>query len=256
MARCPFADWEPIPVESSARDIAPWGVVMHTSVTDRDELRPGAPVEWHFYVGEEGQLTQYRSTEIEADCQMDGNYFDGKGHISIETWDGAGDNWDGRDTEDIPPWTAKQIATIARLLVWLNEKHGIPLQRIERWNGRGLGYHRQFTRSSYPRWNESHACPGDRRINQIDDLLAAARRAGEPKEWFDMFDSKAELKEFIQKAVREEIENSWEVEEKLGPTQQRITGRKARSRRKLLSGAWTQALAAAGNSAVDEDDDR
>lgn len=252
MARCPFADWRPISVESSARRIDPWGVVMHTAVSNSDALRPWSSVEWHFYVGEQGQLTQFRDTEIEADCQLDGNYFNGRGHISIETWDGAGRVWNGNDVGDIPRWTDKQVATIGRLLAWLNRTHGIPLKRITAWNGRGLGYHRQFTRSSYPRWNESHACPGNRRINQIDDLLAAAKRAGEPKEWFDMFDSKAELAEFIRKQVRLELDKFGEGEVKLGPTQQRITGQKSRTRNKLWSGAWAQSYDAARDEDADD----
>lgn len=181
MARCPFARWDPIPASSSQPAIRPWGVVLHTAVSNSPALTPWSNTEWHFYVGAKGEITQFVDTETRADCQLDGNRWvvDGqaRGHISIETWDGAGRVWDGKDVSRIPPWTEEQVEAIGRLLAWLSTTHGIPLQPIRAWNGRGIGYHRQFTSSSSPRWNTSHACPGDRRVAQIPSIIDAAKAA-------------------------------------------------------------------------------
>src|SRR5690606_3869707 len=41
--------------------------------------------------------------------------------------------------------------------------------------GRGIGYHRQFTGKKAPRWNESHACPGTKRIAQVPEIIKRAK---------------------------------------------------------------------------------
>ncbi|GAA5012501.1 N-acetylmuramoyl-L-alanine amidase [Actinopolymorpha pittospori] len=180
MARYPHADWDPIPETESQPRTKPWGVVLHTAVSNSKNIKNvwlGSSVESHFYVAEDGNVLQYVDTERVAHCQMDGNYFSGgKGHISIETWDGAGRVWDGRDVKRLPRWNAAQIASFATLLAWLNKSHGVPLVKLPSVFGRGIGWHAQYTGRDYPRFNESHACPAPARIAQVEEVIAAAVR--------------------------------------------------------------------------------
>lgn len=153
--------------------MTPWGIVVHTAVSNSQNIRPvwmSSDVESHFYVNESGTIYQYMDTERVAHCQRSGNFFGGgKGHISIETWDGAGKVWDGKNTNKIPRWNDAQVKALVRLFRWLRDTHGIPIRPIPSWDGRGIGYHRQFSQ-----WNKSHACPGPARIAQLPEIIALA----------------------------------------------------------------------------------
>ncbi|MEQ7125391.1 N-acetylmuramoyl-L-alanine amidase [Actinopolymorpha sp. B11F2] len=180
MARYPGADWDPIPESVKQPRMKPWGVVLHTAVSDSRNIKGvwlRSSVESHFYVAEDGNVLQYVDTERVAHCQLDGNYFGGgKGHLSVETWDGAGKVWDGRNVQRVPRWNAAQVTALAKLLVWLNRTHGIPLGRLRSIFGRGIGWHAQYTGRHYPRFNENHACPAPARIAQVPEVIAAAVR--------------------------------------------------------------------------------
>jgi hypothetical protein len=181
MARCPFATWTPVPIrDSQKRPIVPQGLVLHTAVSNGTVVKPVGTVRWHFYCNADGGLHQFFDTEIPAACQLDGNYWEsfgeGRGFVSVETWDGAGKVWDGRNVNRLPAWTPAQLATLTKLGAWLHDEHGIPLAPATGPRGRGIGYHAQFTGSGI-RWNESHACPGPARIRQVPTLIAAMAKA-------------------------------------------------------------------------------
>ncbi len=186
MSRCPFADWQPIAANASQPTIKPVGLVLHTAVSNSDALKPWSDIEWTFYVGEQGQLTQYMDTEVRADCQRDGNSWVRNGvrygFLSVETWDGAGVVWDGKNTAKCPRWTDAQVKTLARLGAWLHAEHGIELIKATAPQGKGIGYHAQFTSSSFPRWNSNHACPAAARISQFPSVLKAMQDAANPPE--------------------------------------------------------------------------
>lgn len=182
MARYPAATWRPIPENSSQPAIIPVGVVLHTAVSDTASLhdywaRDAVHIESHFYVQERGGVEQYVDTAIRADCQLDGNSWtrDGKryGFISVESWDDYPHGW--ANASDVPVWTDEQVKSLASLVAWLAETHGFPLVKATGPQGTGVGYHRQFTSETAPRWNESHACPGDRRIAQMSQIIAQAK---------------------------------------------------------------------------------
>lgn len=184
MAWCPFATKVPVKLRASQRDwqeehgaMRPAGLVLHTAVSKSQNLRPSGEVRWHFYCNEEGELFQYFDTTIFAACQADGNrWLEGGrpwGFISVETWDGAGQVWDGKDVRDCPPWTKKQVESLAKLYAWLHQTHGVPLVRATGVRGRGLGVHNDFTVTDPDdlHWNVTHACPTTKRKAQRPGIL-------------------------------------------------------------------------------------
>src|SRR5690606_31637608 len=137
-------------------------VVMNTSVCDSSNLylycsSGRTDVESHFYVDKNGNVLQYMDTTVMAHCQLDGNEYG----VSIETWDGAGSVWDGNNVNKIPAWNHKQVEALTKLIAWICKTHNIPARKCPAWNGKGIGYHAQFT--GRPGWNTSHACPGPSR---------------------------------------------------------------------------------------------
>lgn len=164
MAWYPEAIRKNIPPGSNDPKIRPRGIINHIraglgdSLFDVFQSRGG--IEAHFYVRFSGVTEQYRDTEYEADAQTDGNsfYLDGVrwGHISVEH--------EGKDGD---PLTPEQIEADKKLFLWLHQTHNIPLQRLETWNGRGIGWHCQFVQFNPLR----KACPTQRRIDQIKNTI-------------------------------------------------------------------------------------
>src|SRR5262245_1450540 len=95
MARCPFAAWRPI--NEAEPNISPRILVYHTMVGTlagtENYFRNGTAIESHFGVAcpqceaegvaRDGDIWQWRDTELEADAQLHGNPF----CISVETCD-------------------------------------------------------------------------------------------------------------------------------------------------------------------------
>lgn len=215
MAWCPFATKVEVSLrDSQKKTIKPAGLVLHTAVSNSQMLRPSGDVRWHFYCNEDGELFQFFDTTRPAACQRDGNYWTedgvGWGFISVETWDGAGRVWDGQDVSDCPPWTAKQVESLAKLYAWLHETHGVPLVKATGVHGRGLGVHNDFTAKSGLRWNTTHACPTSKRKAQRPTILARSvaivkansiPKPPPPKEEEDIVATLDDLR----KVVREEV---------------------------------------------------
>lgn len=179
MARYPLAEWKPLPQNATQPDITPRSIVLHTAVSNGTSLFSffngrSAGVESHFYLQEDGGIEQYIDTSTRADCQLDGNPY----AISIESWDGAGAVWNGQNTSAIPAYNAAQFASLVALLAWLCTTHDIPFQKCTAYNGRGIGWHAQFT-GPRPSWNQTHACPGNRKIAQVPALIEAAQKSTE-----------------------------------------------------------------------------
>jgi hypothetical protein len=160
VALCPFAKHKLIPPGSNDPRITPRVAILHVAVSIAASLfaffrdRSGG-IESHFYITLTGRIEQYRDTGWQADANYQANDF----AISIET---AG--WgNGR-------WNRRPLAAIKRLLTWLHETEGIPLQRCPQWDGAGVGYHVQFG-SPGPWTPVSKSCPGPNRIKQYDHDL-------------------------------------------------------------------------------------
>lgn len=220
MARCPFAEWKPIAANSSQPTIKPVGLVLHTAVSNSNALRPWSNIEWTFYVGKNGELTQFMDTTVRADCQRDGNSWVKNGvrygFLSVETWDGAGVVWDGKNTAKCPRWTDAQVKTLAKLGAWLHDTHGIELIKATAPQGKGIGWHAQFTSSTFPRWNANHACPAAQRIAQFPSVLKAMQDAANSTPEDDMPLTDAEIKKIAHAVWAEPLDP--------GPFAERVGG--------------------------------
>jgi len=172
MAICPFAIKRLIPPGANDPRIDARLAILHVDAGDTYDLydyfkyRSGG-IESHFMIAKDGTLFQYRDTAHEADANYRANPF----AISIET-QGYGSG----------KWTGAQLATIKRLLRWLNKvHHKIKIQVADAWNGSGVGYHIQF---GTPGWwtNVAKACPGPDRIKQYWNDIVPWLKAGADQE--------------------------------------------------------------------------
>lgn len=157
---CPFAKNLNIPPGSNDPGIKPRLAILHVDAGNASSLHdyfngPSGGIESHFFVKKDGSIEQYRSIYFQADANLDANDF----AVSIET-QGYGEG----------EWTDEQIASIKRLLLWLHAEAGIPLVKVDKWDGSGVGYHTQFGAPSH--WTPvSKSCPGPDRIKQFNAVL-------------------------------------------------------------------------------------
>lgn len=178
------ADFRSLGDQTQPRMVGHDIVCLHTmagSLAGTDTMfkeRGYGGTESHFGVGGNGELVQWQDLEFSADAN-----YKGSNHIvSIETADKGSPfkEWSGTD---VPAWTDKQLATLAKLIAWLCGKYKIPLELIpdSAPGRRGIGYHRQgcdpWRVPDGERWSTvvGKVCPGDRRIAQIPKLIERAR---------------------------------------------------------------------------------
>lgn len=157
---CPFAVQKIIPPGSNDPAITPRAVILHVAVSMAASLfaffrwKSGG-IESHFYVTWTGKIEQYRSIYDQADANLDANDF----AIAIESA-GLGSG----------TWNPLQLRAIKRLLKWLHGEAGIPLRKIDRWDGSGVGYHTMWGAPSH--WTPvAKTCPGPNRIKQFAAVL-------------------------------------------------------------------------------------
>jgi len=170
------------PGGSIAQQITPRRAIFHTAVSGARSLfdyfnQPGNPCST-WYVAADGYCEQYVDTNYRAPAQLEGNH----DCLSWETQDidGPFPAWSG---SDVPAWTSAQVERLADIAAWVNREHGIPLMLLPDSKGgrTGYGYHRQginpWRVPSGELWSNAtgKACPGDRRIAQIPQILAAAQ---------------------------------------------------------------------------------
>jgi hypothetical protein len=170
VARCPFAVQKIIPPGSNDPRIKGRVAILHVAVSLAASLfeffrdRSGG-IESHFYVRLLGRIEQYRDTDFEADA----NYLANPFAWSIETA-GMG----------ILPWTRRQRRSLQRLLLWLRDHEGLQLQKIQVWDGRGVGYHVQF--GAPGKWtNVAKSCPGKANIRLYNEWLVPWMRQDDPR---------------------------------------------------------------------------
>ena len=156
--------------------IIPVGGVLHVAVSEADSLHdyfdgPSGGIESHFYVRYDGTIEQYRSIYREADANYKGNSFirGGKrcGLLSIEN-----EGWGtGR-------WTAEQIASMKKIMLWANAEADVPIQVIKTWDGDGWGYHTMFGAPGPWTPAAGKTCPGPDRIKQYQDIFVPWLKRG------------------------------------------------------------------------------
>lgn len=161
----PGAIRKPIPQGANDPKIIPAGDIFHIAVTEASSLYgwfngPSGGIESTGYIRRDGTVEQYRPFNVECDAQGDGNSFIRSGRrYGFCSWEtqGMGDGY----------WTAKQVATIKRIIEFRHEHYGVPYRQAPAWNMRGFGYHRM-----YDRWNPNrHSCPGDDRVRQWRNVI-------------------------------------------------------------------------------------
>jgi len=183
MARMPGAVWKPMVGSSTMRMSAYDVLCLHTCVgslagTDSWFRKLQDGTNSHFGVGGDGTIWQWVDTAYRSGASYNGNYH----LISVESADmGAPFGpWAG---SDVPAFTAAQIDALGRIARWVHETHGIPLTQIPdaRPGRRGVGYHRLgvpgYMVAGAERWSTKNGkvCPGDRRIGQVPQVIAAAQ---------------------------------------------------------------------------------
>jgi N-acetyl-anhydromuramyl-L-alanine amidase AmpD len=173
MALIPFAEKKLIPPGSNDPKIKARIGILHVDAGNAADLfdffknRSGG-IESHGHVRKDGHIYQYRDTAFQADANLDANDF----AISFET-QGFGDG----------EWTAEQLVSIKRLMLWARDVHGIPLRKVTTWNDPvgGWGYHTLFGAPSH--WTPvAKTCPGAKRIKQFNEILVPWMKAQNAKE--------------------------------------------------------------------------
>ena len=163
-------------------------ILLHTMVgslwgTDRYFRANGyRGAESHWGVGHDAETLQWQDTRFRAEANGAAN----DRALSIETADyGPGfDKWNLNDGSQVPAWTPAQVERLADLIAWCCAEHDIPCELIpdSRPHRRGIGYHRQgcdpWRVDGGEKWSSAYGkvCPGARRIAQIPDIVARARR--------------------------------------------------------------------------------
>lgn len=142
----------------------------------------------HFSVHGSGKIQQSRDTKFKSAANLYGNHR----VIAVENEDHGPEfpSWNTRDGHAVPALTDAQVTANAKILAWAHTEHGVPLQLNpnSKPGSRGLGYHRQgcdgqFGSYDYPGrvsggelWSKAYGkvCPGDRRIDQLPEILRRA----------------------------------------------------------------------------------
>lgn len=186
MARMPGALWRPLPLPKDPPRMGAYDILcIHTMVgslwgTDAYFRNQGpGGTNSHFGVGADGTIVQWVDTVYRSGANYSGNW-----HIvSVENADtGAGfPTW---GDSDVPALTDAQVEANAAIARWANATHGIPLEQIAdaRPGRRGVGVHRLgvpgYMVAGAEAWSTRNrkACPGDRRIAQVPEIIARARQ--------------------------------------------------------------------------------
>lgn len=158
MARYPGATWRPVAGHTDGPMRSHTGVVLHVNESNGNLFNWVAGdngMSCHFEVYKDGSIEQYLDTAVSSWCQMDGN----ADYLSIET--------EGYTTE---PLTRAQLHTIAQLLIWLKQVHGIPLQLSESPGQPGFGWHGMGGAA----WGGHSGCPGTFRRAQRANIINMA----------------------------------------------------------------------------------
>jgi hypothetical protein len=197
MARYPGAIWKPLaPLYVPHDDNGPLKIVeynrcnLHVAVSEAASLHPmfnrPKQASCHFYVRKDGIVEQYIDTAYRAEADYEGN----DATISVETQGGV-KNPNGEK------WTVAQVKAIAKLFAWISKTHKIPAKLATNSkigdSSHGLSWHRLGIDGNFPslpsplagrkqRGGGMHytqhfgkLCPGDAKIKQIPEILAAAK---------------------------------------------------------------------------------
>lgn len=185
MAVMPGVDFRPI--NETPPLMARFDVVCVHTIGHGPAPAPAA----HFSTTGRGHIFQHRDTKFQSAANLNGNHR----VIAIENADLDGEfaPWNKNDGHAVPAFTAAQCESIARIIAWAHQTHGIPIELCpdSRPGSRGVGYHRQGVDGNFgppfafrgrvptgEKWSSSFGkvCPGDRRIRQLIDVIIPRAR--------------------------------------------------------------------------------
>jgi len=191
--KCPHATWDPLGSQTEPRMSAHDIVCLHTmagSFANTNIMfheNGFGGTESHFGIAGDGTARQWQDLDYTADANYDGNHH----VISIETAD-KGETFPSWTGSDVPPWTDAQLDKIIKIVSWCCDFYSIPRTIIPNTKpgNRGIAYHRQGIPGNFPPpytgivpggelWTDpdtgfGKACPGDRRIRQIETIIIPA----------------------------------------------------------------------------------
>lgn len=145
----------------------------------------------HWSTRYDGYIYQWKDTKYQSEANYNGNYR----VLAVEDEDHgpAYGVWNTSDGHAVPAFTALQCEAAARIAVWSNKTHAIPLKMApdSKTTSRGIAYHRMgipgnFADYAYPGvvtggeiWTKYYGkvCPGDRRINQVINIVVPRANA-------------------------------------------------------------------------------
>jgi N-acetylmuramoyl-L-alanine amidase len=161
MARMPGAQWRPVPNCTDNGQEAVYGVVLHIMEGTLDGSdawfrNTKSQASAHFGVGKDGRIYQWVDTKDRAWAESAGN----RTWLSIEH--------EGRSGDSLTP---AQLAATARIVAWMHQVHGFPLQITDSVTGRGIGWHGMGGAA----WGGHYDCPGSPIKAQRADIIAAAK---------------------------------------------------------------------------------
>ena len=232
MAIYPQAVLKLLPENETQAPIDPRATIAHTAVDAPGDTklwlyfgRTDVKVETHFYIENDGTVTQMMDTNVETDAQQIADKF----AISYETED------DGDPVGN--PWTPEQLQSIIDLNVWCIETHPeITPEIITDPRGSGLGWHSMWgftdplntTGCQDNPWTNARCktCPGSTRIQQFVNIVVPAVQArlfGED----DMFDdvASAKLDEVLARLrASEEDGPRWWIDQRVKAIDEYLTG--------------------------------
>lgn len=182
----PGFTWQPIEVNGRAARRKGRGLIGHVAVSGAANLPPSGPsatrgADWHFYLPKTGPGFQYIDLDLQCWASLSGN----ASMAAFESQGGLG----ATAQVNAEPWTADQVENAARILAYLNETEGVPLQDMGNSlpTSRGLGVHRYgidpWRVAGGEMWsNPGKLCPGDAKVAQIPVIVSRAVeiRGGSP----------------------------------------------------------------------------
>lgn len=188
MTRYPGAVWKPLGADQAHQPLITRHdiVCLHTMVGSLEGTynyfkgQGYTGTESHFGTGPNGEVWEFTDLDRTADANLDGNWH----VVSIENAD-SGTGYPAWSGSNVPAFTDKQIDALVDLVAWLCDKYDIPAVLIENTlpGHRGVAYHRQgidpWRVSGGEKWSSStgKVCPGDRRIEQLKDVILPRVRA-------------------------------------------------------------------------------
>jgi hypothetical protein len=132
---------------------------------------PAAPRP-HFQIDLDGKVTQGVPLDKRAACTRLADTFS----WSVETADY------GAATLGARGWSDAQVEALAALAAWLHHNNGLPLERLDKWDGAGIGGHcesevlKDQRQIKYPNTTRARGkiCPGAAKVGQLDLVIARA----------------------------------------------------------------------------------